>query len=103
MIITSSPSRRTQRAAVKGPYCLRFQCAKSIFLLIIKQTFVVGRASYVSVKPLGQYVDLVYLLYAGSWTARTWWSAGVTLSKKGRHAPWFAFPQLYWIIVHLFI
>ena len=71
IIIIFSPFRRTQRAIVKGLYYLYFQYIILIFQLIIKQTFIIGRALYVNINPLKQYIDLVCLLYTSSQTVRT--------------------------------
>ena len=66
IIIVFSSFRYSQRAIIKGLYYLRFQYIVLIFQLIIKQIFVIGRALYISVKPLRQYINLVYLLYTNS-------------------------------------
>src|SRR5437868_2550621 len=103
MMVISRPSSSIHNEAMYGPYCLHLQCATSISLLTMKQTFVVRRASYERTYPFGQYVDLVCLLCPGSWMARTWCFACEAASKNGRTAPWFALPQLYCITVNSFI
>jgi hypothetical protein len=69
----------------------------------MKQIRVSGLGSYSNVYPFGQYVLLVRLLYAGSWIARIWRFAGDMESNHGLVDWWLECPQLYCIIVRLYI
>jgi hypothetical protein len=72
------------KAATFGLYYLRFYYATPTSRLIIKYTRVSGRASYASSYDFGQYMNLISLLYAGSYMAKIWDS--IKLSNSGRLA-----------------
>jgi hypothetical protein len=81
-IVSLSWAVSISKAATFGPYYLRFYYATPTSRLIIKYTRVSGRASYASLYNFGQYIDLVSLLYTGSYMARIW--DFIKLSNSGR-------------------
>ena len=91
IIIISSPTSQSQRAAIKGLYCFSFQFIILILQLTIKQIFVIGLVLYRRQNPLRQYINLVNLLYTSSYIIKTQYSSSIILLKKGQVFPQFIF------------
>ena len=91
IIIISSPTSQSQRAAIKGLYYFSFQFIILILQLTIKQIFIIGLVLYRRQNPLRQYVNLVNLLYTSSYIIKTQCSSSITLLKKGQVFPQFIF------------